>query len=380
MISSHWREQHHRSNERELRFLDLLARQAADLIEQQQVESALRESEERFRLFVENVREYALIEVNPEGRITTWNPGAERLFGYTFAEVLDRPFSQLAQQQPEKQLVLDEEIAEASEGIRLEDAQWLARKDGTCFWARWWSEPVYDASRKLRGIAKLLRDETDRRASEEKIRSSLAEKEELLKEVHHRVKNNLQVITSLLNMQARQIDNPDVLAHFEEARNRVFSIAAIHELLYRSASFSGIDLAAYARQLAPDLVRFYKVQDRIEVNVVGNGITLELERAVPYGLLLNELVSNGCKHAFPAPGTGSITISFRRENGTIEMAITDNGRGLPSGFDYSRASSLGLKLVRSLARQLHGSAEMESGPGTTVRVRFPEMRDGAHHA
>jgi two-component sensor histidine kinase len=217
-----------------------------------------------------------------------------------------------------------------------------------------------------------MRDETERRQADEAIRRSLAEKEELLKEVHHRVKNNLQVITSLLNMQARQIDNPDVLAQFDEARNRVFSIAAIHELLYRSTSFSAIDLAAYARQLAPDLVRFYNAQDRIEAKVVGDGVTLELERAVPFGLLLNELVSNACKHAFPPPRTGSIVVSFRREDGHIEMTVTDEGQGLPDGFDYRRASSLGLKLVRSLARQLRGFAEMQSGSGTTVRVRFPE--------
>jgi len=311
--------------------------------------------------------------------VTSWNPGAERLFGFESDEVLGRDFAQLTGTDEAKVRTLQEEIFRVSHGSRQEDAQWLKRKDGSRFWARWISEPVCDDAGELLGLAKVLRDETEREAAQEAIRKSLAEKEELLKEVHHRVKNNLQVITSLLNMQARQIENPHVLAQFEEARNRVFSIAAIHESLYRSASFSAIDLAAYARQLAPDLVRFYSAQDRIQVNVIGEGITLELERAVPYGLLLNELVSNACKHAFPSPRKGSIVLSFQHENGDIQMTVTDDGRGLPKDFDYRRASSLGLKLVRSLARQLRGSLDIEAGAGTAVRVRFPE-NGGMPHA
>src|SRR5690349_20038435 len=124
----------------------------------------------------------------------------------------------------EKTKALDREIVAVSKDQRVEDAQWLYRKNDGLFWGRWVSEPVYDAAGNLRGIATLVRDETERRQADEAIRRSLAEKEELLKEVHHRVKNNLQVIISLLNMQARQIDNPDVLAQFDEARNRVFSI------------------------------------------------------------------------------------------------------------------------------------------------------------
>lgn len=179
-------------------------------------------------------------------------------------------------------------------------------------------------------------------------------------------------------MQARQIENPEVLSQFAEARNRVFSIAAIHELLYRSVSVSCIDLAAYARQLAPDLIRFYNTQSRIQVSVTGDGITLELERAVPYGLLLNELISNACKHAFPGTRTGNIMVSFERDDGHIQLTVSDDGQGLPQGFDYDRSSSLGLKLVRSLARQLRGSAKVQSGGGTTVRVRFPEPGSTNH--
>jgi PAS domain S-box-containing protein len=345
----------------------------------QQTSTALRDSEEKFRLFVENVQEYALVQSDPAGNIVSWNPGAQRLFGYTTEDILGKNFSALMMPEDGSAGVFKEELAPVAEGHHKEDASWLVRQDGSSFWARWITEPIRDETGAFRGAARIIRDETERAQAEASVRGSLAEKEELLKEVHHRVKNNLQVITSLLNMQARQIEKPEVLVHFEEARNRVFSIASIHELLYRSVSFSCIDVAAYARQLAPDLVRFYNAQDRIRVSIMGDGVTLELERAVPYGLLLNELISNACKHAFPGTRTGNIMLSLGREDGNIELTVSDDGQGLPHGFDYRRASSLGLKLVRSLARQLRGSAEMQSGEGTTVRVRFPET-GGTDHA
>lgn len=344
----------------------------------EQTSMALRDSEEKFRLFVENVQEYALVQTDQAGNIVSWNPGAQRVFGFTEEDILGRNFSVLLKPEDYEAGILKEQLPWVVGGHDNEDARWLLRQDGSHFWGRWITEPIRDEMGTFRGAARIIRDETERAQAEAKIQASLAEKEELLKEVHHRVKNNLQVITSLLNMQARQIENPEVLSQFAEARNRVFSIAAIHELLYRSVSFSCIDLAAYARQLAPDLVRFYNAQSRIQVSVTGDGVALELERAVPYGLLLNELISNACKHAFPGTQTGNIIVSFERDDGYIELTVSDDGQGLPRGFDYDRASSLGLKLVRSLARQLRGSSELQSGGGTTVRVRFPEPASTNH--
>jgi two-component sensor histidine kinase len=156
----------------------------------------------------------------------------------------------------------------------------------------------------------------------------------------------------------------------------VQSIASIHELLYRSDSFSSIKLAAYARQIVPGLIRFYGLQETIEVTISGEDAFLELERAVPYGLLLNELVSNSCKHAFASRKSGTLSISFEHHEREIEVTVTDNGVGLPAGFDYQRANSLGLQLVRNLARQLRGTVQIESssGNGTVVRVSFPDAQ------
>ncbi|HWF11562.1 MAG TPA: sensor histidine kinase [Bryobacteraceae bacterium] len=207
--------------------------------------------------------------------------------------------------------------------------------------------------------------------AEASTRNSLLEKEELLKEVHHRVKNNLQVIVSLLNLQARQINDKRALTLFEETRNRVQSISAIHELLYRAESFASIHLLGYARQLVPDLIRFYGLEERVTIEIAGEAATLELERAVPYGMLLNELASNACKHAFSSGRTGRLIIEFQTDGRQIEMKVADDGPGLPQGFDYSQASSLGLKLIHGLVRQLRGTLEIQSDAGTTIRVRFP---------
>jgi PAS domain S-box-containing protein len=342
-------------------------------VERARTEEALRESEQRFRLLVENLREYALVQTDPNGLVTSWNPGAERLFGYTSAEVVGQPFSRLISAEGGPREPAEQDSQETSG----ETARWLTRKDGSRFWARWISEPVYDDGGQLRGVAKLMRDETEREEAEQTIRRSLAEKDELLKEVHHRVKNNLQVIISLLNLQARQIKEERVLTLFEETRNRVQSIAAIHELLYRAESFASIQLPAYARQLVPGLVRFYGLERQVQVELLGDGATLELERAVPFGILLNELVSNACKHAFSARSEGAITVSIWPKNGHIELTVADNGTGLPENFDYRHASSLGLKLVHGLVHQLRGKLHFRSEAGTTIWVQFPANATGA---
>lgn len=344
---------------------------STDVEGMKQTEAALREAEEKFRLFVENVQEYALVQTDSAGAITNWNPGAQRLFGYPPEQMVGQDFSSVLTAEDQERGVFRAELATGGVGQRSEDARWLVRRDGSRFWARWISEPILDSTGQFVGVAKIMRDETERERAETFTRHSLAEKEELLKEVHHRVKNNLQVIISLLNMQMFQIEEERVLALFQEARNRVLAISSIHELLYRADSFANIKLTDYARQLVPGLVRFYGLEEGVRVDIVGDGATLELERAVPYGMLLNELVSNACKHAFPSSQTGTLTISVQPDGRDIVLTVSDTGPGLPVGFDYRKASSLGLKLVHGLVRQVHGTLEISSPPGTTVKVRFP---------
>jgi two-component sensor histidine kinase len=211
------------------------------------------------------------------------------------------------------------------------------------------------------------------RASEAALRRALGEREALLKELHHRVKNNLQVIMSLLEMQADTAGHPQALSSLAEARNRVGAIASMHELLYQSESFSEIDLSRYVHCLLAHVVSFYEKDPRVNLSVLGDGIHVDLARAVPLGLLLNELVSNACKHAFPGNREGQIEVRLREADGGIHIQVKDTGTGLPPGLDHRTSATLGLQLVHMLAKQLRGEVKFESAGGTTADVYVPRQ-------
>jgi two-component sensor histidine kinase len=209
------------------------------------------------------------------------------------------------------------------------------------------------------------------RDREQRLRSAVSEREALLKELHHRVKNNLQVIASLLEMQTRRTADREALTPLVEARNRITAIAAIHELLYQSESLSDVDLTAYARRLLPHVASLYDEHSRVTAAVDGDDIRIDLARAVPFGLLLNELVSNVYKHAFRSEASGQLRVAFARDNGHIRLSVMDTGIGLPPGFNDRPAATLGLYLVRMLAKQLGGTVNFESTRGTNVEVLVP---------
>jgi two-component sensor histidine kinase len=197
---------------------------------------------------------------------------------------------------------------------------------------------------------------------------TLAQKEALLDEMRHRFKNNLQLITSLINLQTNQLEDGRLSALFDETRNRVFSIATVYETIGRSQA---LDITAYATRLAPALMRAYDAGERVQARIEGESVTLDLRRAVPFGLLLHELFSNICKHAFPAGRRGEVSIRFDREDHMNVLTVIDNGIGFRSDLDFHRASSLGLKLIHMLAQQLGGDVTLVTGAGVHVRVRFP---------
>jgi two-component sensor histidine kinase len=215
------------------------------------------------------------------------------------------------------------------------------------------------------------------RASEVALRRAVAEREALLKELHHRVKNNLQVITSLLEMQADQAKHPQTVASLIEAGSRIGAIASMHELLYRSESLSEVDLCSYARRLVAHVVAFYRKDTRVSVSVLGDDIAVDLARAVPLGLLLNELVSNACKHAFPEDARGELEVRLSQSAQGIHVRVRDTGAGLPPRLSPESATTLGLQLVHMLAKQLGGDVRLASSSGTTVDVYVPHAAAAA---
>ena len=219
-----------------------------------------------------------------------------------------------------------------------------------------------------------LRELGERQAAEEQIKASLREKEILLKEIHHRVGNNLQIISSLLSMQSRVIEDETAVAAFQASQDRVRSMARIHQRLYRSRDLTQIEMQEYLQQLVADLWMTYAPQG-ITARIEAAGVALDSDKAIPCALLLNELVSNALKHAFPAPGSGQaneIRISMRRERESIELMVSDTGVGLPADLDLENLDSLGLDLVRLLAGQIGGILQLDRSSGASFKITFPQ--------
>jgi len=220
-------------------------------------------------------------------------------------------------------------------------------------------------------LIRALEEERDRLAA------SLAEKDVLLREVHHRVKNNLQVIASLLKLQADGIGDARVTGALRESQHRVESMALIHEQLYETEDLREVDLATHAGLLAANLLHSYGIEDgRIQCLVEVEPLSLSVDQAIPSGLILNELISNALKHGFPGERRGTITISGRYRGGRVTLEVQDDGVGIPPGFDPAKSKSLGLQIIRILSRQLKGSFEIGPGPGAAFCVSFPPAYSG----
>jgi PAS domain S-box-containing protein len=212
-----------------------------------------------------------------------------------------------------------------------------------------------------------------RQRAEQKIRTSLKEKEILLKEIHHRVKNNLQIISSLLNLQTGQVKDLHLLEMLRESQNRIRSMALIHERLYRSADLSRVDFGHYVNELITFLVRSYARDSRLfTLHVDVQEVSLGVDVAIPCGLILNELVSNCLKHAFPHGRQGEILVMLRKEREGYLLRVRDDGIGLPPDIDVKKAESLGLQLVETLSTQIGATVEVATAPGqgTTFSIEF----------
>ena len=221
---------------------------------------------------------------------------------------------------------------------------------------------------RLRGI---MIDITERKRMEGLLKKSVEEKDLLLKEIHHRVKNNLQIISSLLNLQKNYVGSIECRNVLDESQNRVHSMALIHEKLYQTENLTQIDFAEYIRDLSTFLFRSYGVDpQRVQLNVISTA-SLNIDTAIPCGLIVSELISNALKYAFVQRENGQINIETRQNDGVFQLNVKDDGIGFPSHLDIKNTQSLGMRLVNTLTKQLRGQIEMTRSPGTSFCISFP---------
>jgi PAS domain S-box-containing protein len=316
----------------------------------------------------------AVVVVGREGRIAIVNTLTEKMFGYRREEMLGQSIEMLVPERFRHMHERDRSGYERNPRTRPMGAGqelWGRRKDGTEFPVEISLSPLETEQGRL--VTSIIRDTTERRVTEERIKASLREKEVLLKEIHHRVKNNLQVTSSLLKLQSMYIQDPAARELFAESQNRIRSMALVHEKLYQSSDLSQVNFSDYVESLAALLFRSYGVDpERITLRLETEKAFLSIETAVPCGLIINELLSNCLKHAFPAKRAGQVRIRIASlDHGQrLLLAVADNGAGLPSGIDIENGGTLGLQLVRTLSRQINGQMEVSTGEWTEFRVLF----------
>ncbi len=344
-----------------------------EIAERREFERALAESEQRFRQLMENTSEVFWVRDLVSDRLLYLSPAYETVWGRPVEEAMRVCATSLDTVHPEDRDGLRAAMAGIATSATPVDAEFrIVRPDGGVRWVHARAFPVRDGDGNVYRVAGVAEDVTARRAAEEGIRASLREKEILLREVHHRVKNNLQLIVSLLNLQAAYADGAADRERFIESRNRVASMALAHEELYRANDLASVNVADYVERLARKLV-LSSVDAEVELALELPPLFLPVSAAIPCGLILNELVTNAIKHAFPSRDAGRISIAARRKGRQVEVRVTDDGVGLPEGFDPAGGTTLGMQLVGSLVAQLGGRLEVISGlAGASFVVRFEE--------
>ncbi|MEM4196113.1 MAG: PAS domain S-box protein, partial [Methanothermobacter sp.] len=337
-----------------------------DLTERKQLEEKLKENERLYRSIFENTGSATTI-VDEDTTILMVNREFERLSGYSREEIEGK--------MSWKEFLADEDLKRMEEyhHLWMKDPALVPRvhnfrfrdRHGNIKYIRMNADPIPGTTM----IVASLVDVTDIREAEEEILRSLREKEVLLREIHHRVKNNLQIISSLLNLQLSRIGDEELRKIVRESQGRIKAMAMIHEHLYQSESLERVNFREYVEKLVGDIIISHGVSVRKNIEI--EDMELDLDTAIPLGLIINELVTNSIKYAFP-DGRGTITIGMRKADGSVELVVADDGVGLPEDVDPSSTGTLGLKLVGLLTEQLNGKMTLDVDGGTKFSIVFRE--------
>jgi len=344
-----------------------------DVTERRQAAIALRESEELFRQLADNIEDIFWLFSLDNEQLLYVSPAYERIMGYSYKNLPAAPYKWIEAVYPEDRAAVIADFERQRQGESITKEYRIMRPNREIRWIYERTFPIYNEQGQVYRLAGIAEDVTARKLSDEQIRTSLKEKEVLLKEIHHRVKNNLQIIASLLRLQANRVEDPQAQAVLQECRNRVESMALVHENLYRSGDFSRINFTEYVRNLAGNLFQIYNVKSgAIAFKVtVEHDIFISLAQAVPCGLIINELVTNALKHGFRQQGEGEVFVKLEASiDNQLILTVGNSGDILPSDFDLQTSQSMGFKLVMTLVKQLKGKIELDRNGETIFKITF----------
>jgi PAS domain S-box-containing protein len=344
-----------------------------DITQQKNAEDALRESEEKYRTLIESAKDpISVMDYN--GVFILTNKAGANSFNMEPPEMLGKSLRELFPKNADKQMELIRKVFTTGEGLEVE----IPLKYGEV--EKWYStriQPLFGPENKVQNVQIISRDITDIKETQIKLEQALEDKDMLMKEIYHRVKNNLMVISSLLNLQSRYIKDEEARGIFKESQDRAHSMALIHERLYRSKDLKHMDFGDYIRKLSMDLFRTYVANSaRVQLELEVEDVMIDINTAIPLGLIINELVSNSMKHAFPNAESGKIRVEFKEDGNSCVLVVSDTGVGFPLDIEPDQSDSLGLQLVTSLTQQIGGELELKRSPGTTFRITFEEEEVG----
>jgi len=341
--------------------------------DRKKAEKELRENEEKYRHVVETAAE-GITLFDRKGTVIETNLKTLELLGFEKEEVVGR---NLIQMLPAIKINAKEVLGAFKDiltGKSLKKTEWeFINKKGQQKFAKVHHSPLKKEGKTI-GIALILEDITELKLREKSLEYSLEEKEALLREIHHRVKNNMQIISSLLNLQRSYVQENETRNVLKDSQSRVKSMAMIHEKLYMSSDLSHINFKEYTEKLVSDIFYTYGIKKgTIEAILNVEDIEMNMETAIPLGLIINELVTNSLKFAFPKMDEGSVTVEMKTRNGEHTLTVDDNGIGVPEDIDFKKTESLGLQLVNSLVHQIDGEISLERGHGTKFIIIFKEL-------
>ena len=368
---------------------------------------------DRYRVMVENIGDHVIFTVDAKGRFDSWSPGAQNVVGYTAGEVVGREYSILFTAEQMEAGGPRREMAEAARQGHSATEGWRVRRNGELYWCMGKTTAIRDGAGQVTGFVRVARDMTRQKRADELLARMAADLEErvaertrqlkasvdelrgkneevealarvtardleekrlMLSEIHHRVKNNLQVVQSLLKMSVRSLPTGEARTVTMTTAQRVFAMAMVHEHLYQTKDLAGIEVSKYLRGLfsgVADSNAALLSQVRIEFDC--DEILLHLDHAIPFGLLVNELLANCLKHGYPDGRMGTVAVSIRRVPDAVSLVFQDDGVGLPEGFDAAKCTSMGLKLAASLTHQMGGKLIFTSDHGCRVEAQLSRL-------